>query len=131
MIKEVPKVRIDRWLWSVRIFKSRTKATEACKKGRVKIGEDPVKPSRLVLVNDLIFVRKGHFNLSFKVITLIGKRVSAKLAEPCYENLTPESEFTKFSEWYTGRGEVAARPRGSGRPTKKERRTIDDHRDKF
>ena len=120
------KVRIDKWLWSVRIFKSRSIATDACKSGKVKIGEKSVKPSYLVSVGDLLHVRKEGFNLQFKVVSLLEKRVSAVLAAPCYENLTPDDELNKYKDWYVGKGKPEIRERGSGRPTKKERRTMED-----
>lgn len=119
------KVRIDKWLWSVRIFKSRTLATDTCKKGQVSVNEASVKPSYLVQRGDTVGVRKNGYNLSFKVIDLITKRVSAPLAQECYENITPEEEMHKYDEWYVGKGRPEIRERGSGRPTKKERREID------
>jgi len=120
------KVRIDKWLWSVRIFKSRTKATDACKSGRVQILEKNVKPSYLVEPGQIIQLHKNGFDLTFKVNELLKSRVSATLAEPCYDNLTPEAELNKFKDWYIGKGGPERRDRGSGRPTKKERREIDD-----
>ncbi len=119
------KVRVDKWLWSVRIFKTRTKATDACKSGKVKIGEVNVKPSLLVTGGEILFVRKEGFNLVFKVVDIIERRVSAVLAQPCYENLTPEDEMNKFKSWYVGKGAPERRERGAGRPTKKDRREID------
>ena len=120
------KVRVDKWLWSVRIFKTRTKATDACKSGKVKIGEANVKPSLLVSGGEILFVRKEGFNLIFKVVDIIERRVSATLAQPCYENLTPADEMNKYKTWYVGKGAAERRERGTGRPTKKERREIDD-----
>ena len=125
------KVRIDKWLWSVRIFKSRTIATDACKSGKVKIGEKSLKPSYLVSPGEILFIRKEGFNLTFKVISLLEKRVSAILAAPCYENLTPEDELNKYKDWYVGKGRAEIRDRGSGRPTKKERRVMDDFKIDF
>ena len=119
------KIRIDKWLWSVRIFKSRTIATEACKKGRVSVNDTVVKPSFLVQRNAHVSVRKEGFNLTFKVIDLISKRVSAPLAVICYENLTPEDELNKFKSWYIGKARPEWRGRGEGRPTKRERRDLD------
>ena len=120
------KVRIDKWLWSVRIFKSRTLATSACKSGEVTVEEVKVKPSFLVEREAIVGVRKNGFDLRFKVIDLISKRVSAPLAQACYENITPEEEMHKFDEWYVGKARPEIRPRGSGRPTKRERRSLDD-----
>ncbi len=119
------KVRVDKWLWSVRIFKSRTLATDVCKSGKVKIGEKPVKASYMLSVGETLLVRKEGFDMVFKVVKLIDKRVSATLAEPCYENLTSEDEMNKYKDWYVGKGIAERRERGAGRPTKKERRNID------
>lgn len=119
------KVRIDKWLWSVRIFKSRTMATDACKKGHVRIGEKALKPAFLITVGQSIAVKKNGYNLDFKVVALLNKRVSAELAQPCYEDLTPEEEMNKYKSWYIGKFGVEAREKGTGRPTKRERRDID------
>ena len=120
------KVRADKWLWSVRIFKSRSMATDACKSGKVKTKGIAIKPSYLVVRGEILEVKKNGFNLVFKVKDLLDKRVSAVLAEPCYENLTPEDELNKYKDWYIGKAAPERRDKGAGRPTKKERRTIDD-----
>ena len=120
------KVRVDKWLWSVRIFKSRTKSSEACKSNKIKIGDNNLKPSFQLEGGEILKVRRNGFNMEFKVITLIDKRVSATLAQPCYENLTPESEMKKYSDWYIGKANSEMREKGAGRPTKRERREIDD-----
>ena len=120
------KVRIDRWLWSVRIFKSRTRATDACKSGKVKIGEKKAKASYLLVRDEVISVYKNGFSLQFKVKDLLNKRVSAVLAQPCYEDLTPAEELNKYKSWYVGKSSNERREKGAGRPTKKERREIDD-----
>jgi len=119
------KVRIDKWLWSVRIYKTRTMAANACKSGKVKLNEKQAKPSQMVQREDKVYVKKNGINLTFKVVELIEKRVSAKLAQPCYENLTPASELNKFRDWYVANSAAEIRDRGAGRPTKKERREID------
>ena len=119
------KVRADKWLWSVRIFKSRSMATDACKSGKVKTKGIAIKPSYLVVRGEILEVKKNGFNLVFKVKDLLDKRVSAVLAEPCYENLTPEDELNKYKDWYIGKAAPERRDKGAGRPTKKERRTID------
>ena len=124
------KVRIDKWLWSVRIFKSRTLASDTCKKGKVKINDVVVKPSAFLRVGDIITTTKEGFNLTFKAVELISKRVSATLAEPCYENLTPEAEMNKFKAAYLGGTIHEIREKGAGRPTKKERREIEKHKNK-
>jgi len=123
------KVRVDKWLWTVRIFKSRTKATECCKKGNVKIDEKSLKPSYLVTVGETLHVRKNGYELVFKVNALLKSRVSATLAEPCYEDLTPADEINKYKSWYIGKFGVERREKGAGRPTKRERREIDEYKD--
>lgn len=125
------KVRIDKWLWSVRIFKSRTMATDACKSGKVKIGEVNVKPSFLVVGDEIVHVKKDGFNLQFKILQLIEKRVGAPIAITCYENLTPEDELNKYKDWYIGKGGPERREKGAGRPTKRERRNIDSFKNEY
>ena len=123
------KVRVDKWLWSVRIFKSRTLATDACKTSRVKINGQNAKPSDCVQVGHLLEVKKDGFNLQYKVVALIEKRVSATLAEPCYENLTPQAELQKFNTSFVSENMVEVRDKGTGRPTKKDRRAIERFKD--
>ncbi len=123
------KIRVDKWLWTVRIFKSRTKATETCKKGGVKILDKVLKPSYLITKGETISVRKNGYELTFKVVDLLKTRVSATLAEPCYEDLTSEEELNKYKTWYVGKFGAEKRERGSGRPTKRERREIDDFKE--
>lgn len=124
------KVRIDKWLWSVRIFKSRTLATDACKMGRVRIESLPVKPSYLLQEGEEITVKKEGFNLVFKALQLIEKRVGAPIAVTCFEDLTTEEEKNKYNAWFSGGAPVPEkRERGTGRPTKKERREIDDFKE--
>lgn len=125
------KVRIDKWLWSVRIFKSRTMATDACKSGKIKIGELNVKPSFLVVGGEHVFVKKDGFNLEFKILKLIEKRVGAPIAVTCYENLTPEDELNKYKDWFIGKGSAERREKGAGRPTKRERREIDGFKEGY
>ena len=120
------KVRIDKWLWSVRIFKSRTLATDACKSGKVRIGTEPVKPSYLLTVNEIVAVKKEGFNFQFRAIQLIEKRVGAPIAITCYEDITPEEEKNKYKAWFLNSGPSSEqREKGTGRPTKKERRDMD------
>jgi ribosome-associated heat shock protein Hsp15 len=125
------KMRVDKWLWNVRIFKSRSKATDACKKGRIKIGENTVKPSTLIKIGDKLDVRKDGFFLEFLVNELIPRRVSATLAQPCYDNVTPEEELNKFKDWFVGKAPPEKREKGAGRPTKRERREIDDFKEEL
>ncbi len=117
-------VRIDKWLWAVRIYKTRTQASDACKKGRVIVGDLPVKPSREVSPGDMIQVKKTPVTRTYKVLAIAEKRMSAKLAEGFVEDITPPGELElletqKQMKWF-------GRKPGSGRPTKKERRSLDD-----
>jgi len=122
------KIRVDKWLWTVRIFKSRSLASKACKSGNVKILEKNVKPSHLVSREDHIKVHKGGYNFEFIVKDIIKTRVSATLAEPCYENTTPLEELNKFKSWYIGKAKNEIREKGAGRPTKRERREIEEYK---
>lgn len=119
------KVRIDKWLWSVRIFKSRTLASDVCRSGRVKIGDHEAKPSEGVSVGQMVYVRKDGFLFQFLVKELIEKRVGAPIAQQCYDDMTPEDELNKYKDWFVGKKGVEFREKGAGRPTKKERREID------
>ena len=125
------KVRIDKYLWAIRIYKSRSLATEACREGKVKLNGENAKSSAMVAVGDLIEVHKDGFRFKYKALELIEKRVSAVLAKPCYEDLTPDEEINKYKSWFIGKGGPERRDRGTGRPTKKERREIDDFKDVY
>ena len=118
------EARIDKWLWAARIFKTRTIAAEACKKGRVNINGAQAKPSRMIKPGDIINVKKAPITYSFKVLQAIEKRVGVKLVPEIMENVTsPEQyellEMSKISGFID-------RARGTGRPTKKDRRSLDD-----
>jgi ribosome-associated heat shock protein Hsp15 len=115
-------VRIDKWLWAVRIFKSRALATEQCKKGRVLISDEAVKPSRNVHIGDIILVKKPPLTLTFQVVGLIEKRGSATLAAENVTNLTPPDELDRVRNMQENA--FYLRDRGTGRPTKKDRREI-------
>ncbi len=120
------KVRIDKWLWSVRIFKSRTIATDACKEGKVKVNGELAKASHLIQAGDQLEVKKEGFNMQYKVLNLIEKRVGAPIAQTCYQDLTPAEELNKYKDWFVGKAGAEFREKGAGRPTKKERRVIDE-----
>lgn len=126
---KLKKVRIDKWLWSVRIYKSRTISTSACKSGKVKIEGVPVKPAYSLEVGEVVEVRKNGFNLIYKVEKLIKKRVGAPIARECYEDLTPEEELNKYKNWFAGKASPERREKGMGRPTKRERRDLDRFKD--
>lgn len=117
-------IRIDKWLWAVRIFKTRSMATNACKAGKVKIDEQVVKPSREVKLEDEISVRIGAFTKKVKVIGLISRRVSAKIAIENVEDITEVEELEKLK--MIRELNYERRDRGMGRPTKKERRDLDN-----
>ena len=113
------EVRIDKWLWCVRLFKSRSLATAACNAGKVRIQGEPAKPSRSLKVGEVIKFPTGHINRTVKVIGLLDQRVGAKLVANYMEDLTPASEYLK------PRDPPGFRPPGAGRPTKKQRRQIE------
>lgn len=117
------EVRIDKYLWAIRVFKTRSEATEACKGNRVKVNGSDVKPSKTIRVGDVIEVRKAAVHFTWKAIGLIENRVGAQLVPQYAENLTPQDELDKMKapvETF-----FIKRDRGTGRPTKKDRRTID------
>jgi ribosome-associated heat shock protein Hsp15 len=117
-------VRIDKWLWAVRIFKTRSQATEACKKGKVSVRDLPVKASHEVHPGEVIKVRKPPLTFSYKVLALAEKRMSAKLTVSFVEDITPPEEL-KIVEMQKQMNWIS-RDRGAGRPTKKDRRKLDD-----
>ena len=122
------KVRIDKWLWAVRAFKTRSMAADACRSGKVKINDQVVKPSRDVAVDDVIIVVKNpQFTRTLKVKEILANRVSAKLVPQYAEELTPKEEYDKLKKYNEINWE--RRDRGIGRPTKRERRDIDRLKD--
>lgn len=123
------KVRVDKWLWSVRIFKSRSIATEACKSNKVKMNGSSLKASYMISRGDHLTVIKNGFNFEFKVVDLIEKRVSATLAAPCYDDITPADELLKYENWFVGKSKGEFREKGTGRPTKRDRREMDDYKE--
>ena len=123
---ELQKIRIDKWLWAVRMYKTRSLATEACKSGKVKINGEAVKPSYDLTVGKIILINRQGEKWTIKALKLIDKRVGAPLAAECYEDLTPpeEKDKLKFPAFF-----YEVRDKGTGRPTKKERREIDKFKD--
>jgi ribosome-associated heat shock protein Hsp15 len=117
-------VRIDKWLWAVRIFKSRSLATDFCKRGRVLIGVESVKPSRNIHIGDIIQVRKPPVTFTYQVTGLIEKRGSATLAAENVKDLTPPEEVERVR--HARENAFFVRDRGTGRPTKKDRRDINE-----
>jgi ribosome-associated heat shock protein Hsp15 len=115
-------VRIDKWLWSIRLYKTRSLATEACRAGHVTIAGQPVKPSREAKVNDIIIAKTGEITRTVKVLALLDKRVGAKAVSQFAEDLTPPAEYEKARQ--PKLEPIFYRPKGAGRPTKKDRRAM-------
>ncbi|MGG6231375.1 RNA-binding S4 domain-containing protein [Tenacibaculum sp. SDUM215027] len=120
-------MRIDKYLWCIRLFKTRSIATDACKKGHVKIEGTNLKPSKEIFGNEEITIRKNQINYKIKVLDIPPSRVGAKLVDLYRKDVTPKEEFEKtellkYSKDYY-------RKKGTGRPTKKDRRDIDDYYD--
>ncbi|QEC52341.1 heat shock protein Hsp15 [Anseongella ginsenosidimutans] len=125
-MSEKEKSRIDKWLWAVRLFKTRSLASEACKSGKVKISGKSVKPSHVVKVSEEISIQKGGSKKVVRVKDLLERRVDAATAALFFEDITPPEENPAFpSAFHTP---VFKRNRGAGRPTKKERREMDQVR---
>jgi ribosome-associated heat shock protein Hsp15 len=125
-IDNLSEVRIDRWLWSVRIFKTRSLATEACKKNSVKINDQPLKASKLISVGQIISIKLGPLVKVVEVTGLTEKRVSASLVCRYLTDLTTEEAYAKAKQL-----KIHLKPRlftkkGLGRPTKKQRRELDE-----
>lgn len=118
------EARIDKWMWATRIFKTRTIAAEACKKGRVSINGVQVKASHIVKTGNVIQVRKPPITYSFKVLQPIENRVGAKLVPQMMENVTPHDQY-ELLEMSKISGFVN-RAKGTGRPTKRDRRKLDE-----
>lgn len=117
------EARVDKWLWAARIFKTRSMASQACKKGQVSLRGTQLKPSRMVRVGDVISVRKPPITYSFKILQAIENRVGAKLIPEVLENVTSPEQY-ELLEMFKLSGFVG-RARGTGRPTKKDRRSLD------
>ena len=119
--------RVDKWLWAMRVFKTRTVATDAFKKGRVTIGGTAVKPSRTIKEGDIIDVRKPPITYTFRVLKLTQNRLGAKLVPDYLENLTPPSQYELLE--MTRISGFVDRRKGLGRPTKREGRKLSEFRD--
>ena len=118
------QARIDKWLWAVRIYKTRSIAAEACKKGHIMVRNKTVKPSFIIHEGDIVQVKKSPITYSFKVLKCAENRVGAKLVPELMENVTPVEQY-EILEMSRISGFID-RARGTGRPTKKERRSMDD-----
>lgn len=121
------EVRIDKWLWAMRVFKTRTIATDACKKGRVSMNGAAVKPSRTIKVGDIIDVRKPPITYTFRVLALTENRLGAKLVPDYLENLTPQSQYDLLE--MTRISGFVDRRKGLGRPTKRDARDMAQFRE--
>ena len=117
------ETRIDKYLWSIRVFKTRSDATDACKGGKVRLNGNDVKPARTIKPGDIITVRKGAILYSYRVIAAIEKRVGARLVPEYAENITPQEELDKLR--HPVETFFLKRDPGSGRPTKKDRRQME------
>ena len=126
---EKHNTRIDKWLWAVRIFKTRAMATEACSGGKVKINKTAVKASRKIITGDLIQVRKGVVKHMYCVLKIAEKRMGAKLIFEFLEDLTPDDELAKLKS--AQKQPIHTCKKGQGRPTKKERRMMEKMRGKY
>lgn len=118
------EARLDKWLWAARVFKTRTVAADACKNGRVMMGGVKMKPSRMLKEGDVVQVRKPPVTYSFKVLKAIQNRVGAKLVPEVLENVTPKQEYDLLE--MNRIGGFVNRAKGMGRPTKKDRRDLDE-----
>lgn len=121
------EVRVDKWLWAMRVFKTRSIATDACKKGRVSIKGTPVKPSRCIKVGDVIDVRKPPVTYTFRVVGLTENRLGARLVPDYLENITPQSQYDLLE--MTRISGFVDRRKGLGRPTKRDARKMADFRE--
>jgi ribosome-associated heat shock protein Hsp15 len=126
---EKEKLRIDKYLWSIRAFKTRTLASDACKAGRVKLEGNNIKSSHEVKIGEVYQVSKGLERKVIKVTGLLESRVDAKTAVYFYEDITPVEQTNAYKSMF--HAPVLTRDRGTGRPTKKDRREIDDLKDDF
>ncbi len=118
-------MRLDQWLWAVRIYKTRTNAADAVKGGHVQINGQPCKPAREMKAGDLVVARAGEITRTLRFVAAPPSRVAAKLVAQFTEDLTPPEEYSKRRE--PNFIPIMLRDRGSGRPTKKERRELDEH----
>jgi len=120
-------MRIDKYLWCIRIYKTRSLATEACKKGHVRINSDSIKPSKLVYNGDKLTIRKDQINFEIEVLDIPKNRIGAKLVDIYRKDITPKEAFEKLELLKYSKDYY--RKKGTGRPTKKDRRELDDYYD--
>ena len=118
-------MRIDKYLWCIRLFKTRNMATEACKKGHVKINDSNVKPAKEIFGNEIINIRKNQMNYEIEVIDIPKSRVGAKLVNLYRKDITPKEELERLDLLKFAKNHH--RKKGTGRPTKRDRRDIDEY----
>lgn len=123
MTADVMETRIDKYLWAIRVYKTRSDATDACKGGKIRVNGSDIKPSKTIRPGDVITVRKGAVTYSYRVIEPIDKRQGAKLVSQFAENITPQEELDKLR--HPVETFFLKRDPGTGRPTKKDRRQLD------
>ena len=121
---EIDKLRIDKYLWAIRAFKTRSISTEACKAGRIKMNGQNLKPSHVVKIGEEYTVQKGPDKKVIRVVGLLERRVDSKTAVTFYKDLTPMEDTVAYKSMFQSPN--LSRDRGAGRPTKKDRREIDD-----
>ncbi|MCF6182915.1 S4 domain-containing protein [Lutibacter sp.] len=118
-------MRIDKYLWCIRYYKTRNIATEACKKGHIKINDATIKPSKLVFNGDKLIIRKNQINYQIEVLDIPKNRIGAKLVDIFRKDITPTEEFEKFELLKYSKDYY--RKKGVGRPTKKDRRDLENY----
>ena len=122
-MNQLDEIRIDKWLFAVRLFKTRGLATEACRRGKIKLNESQAKAAKSIKLGDIINIRQSPMIRSHEVIGLTERRIGAKLVENFAKDITPKEEWDKFYKSKSNRTENQNKPQG--RPSKKERRIID------
>ena len=122
-MNQLDEIRIDKWLFAVRLFKTRGQATEACKRGKIKLNESQAKAAKSIKLGDIINIRQSPMIRSLEVIGLTERRIGAKLVENFAKDITPKEEWDKFYKSKSNRTEN--QNKSQGRPSKKERRLID------
>ena len=123
MMNQLDEIRIDKWLFAVRLFKTRGQATEACRRGKIKLNESQAKAAKSIKLGDIINIRQSPMIRSIEVIGLTERRIGAKLVENFAKDITPKEEWDKFYKSKSNRTEN--QNKSQGRPSKKERRLID------
>lgn len=121
----ISSTRIDKWLWVTRFFKTRSLATDACKKKHIRIGEQPLKPSRIVQPGEIITLKKGPLTQHLRILLVLDRRVGASKASECYEDLTPQENYQKASEQKRNKVQLKIESSAKGRPSKKQRRDLE------